>query len=1004
MDVNQTCLHWLFQDQVQLTPDALAVVDGRTSISYLELDYLTDCLAGYLQSRGITFDNPVGIFMETCAEYVIAYIAILKAGGAYMPLDLAYPDVLMRRIFSEAKPKVVISKARHAHRLGAGPNQEILNIDTDQIWKKFKYDRDAASSMTMDNLAFVAYTSGTTGDPKGVLQTHRAAVHSYSFRYSLSSYAPGDRVACNIFFVWELLRPLLKGATCHIIPDDVIYDPRQLMRFVAEHDITEILFTPSLFETTINSADPDRVCSQLSSLKTIWLNGEVVTAKLKNRVLEVLGSEVRLLNTYSISECHDVSDVDLREETDTSTGTCSVGRPRPDVTVKLLDEDMRPVPAGSAGELYIGGPCLARGYLERPDLTAERFVWITGQRFYKTGDLAGLRADGALEIKGRCDDMVKIRGYSIHLGAVEAALLEYADVKGCVVVAEGREGEDKRLVAYVVRNDGADWQLDRRTGISLDIRRMLDTRLAHHMIPSVYVELAEMPIHPVTGKLDRKALPRPPNKHEHGPVTDTSLSEGASAEEQKAVMAALWERILSVESGSITSESDFFDWGGHSLSAVELTLHVENIFGIQLPVKDIYEYRTVSGLINYFAGGREAKASKSPITEDACLDTSIVPVSAKKSLSLDDATSIFLTGATGFVGTFLLDELLRTTDENVLIYCLVRSKTDDVREASDRIANNLKYYDLYDYALAKRVVPIVGDLSERCFGLSREQYDELTKTIDYIFHCASLVNYVYPYSVIKPSTVDGTRETLRFASSSVTKPISYISTNGVFPKKNTTPHAETSDIDLFADDLEEGYCQAKWVAERLVWQAISRGLPVCIYRPGNIGHHSISGKGNPNDFQSMIIDACLKVDCAPMSDDWAFEMTPIDFLVRSIRVFASQPLYLGTVFNVVQKETVPANEVFGFMLDNGHISEIVPIEVWKSRLFGKAANDGDYRLNVLAQALEDIQLYLRNDSQFDCSRFDNALGVHNIKWPPVDIGYVSTVFSSNTTPLASHPQ
>lgn len=997
MEKEQSALHELFRQQAKRTPHAIAVVDGETSVTYDELNDLTDHLAGFLQKQGVTFDNPVGIFMETCADYVIAYIAILKAGGAYMPLDLAYPDALLERIIAEARPKVVVTKSDYADRLDACASVELMSIDTDRVWEECTYDEDAVSSLTLDNLAFVAYTSGTTGDPKGVLQTHRAAVHSYTHRYDMSSYAPGDRVACNIFFVWELLRPLLKGAACYIIPDDVIYDPRQLMQFIAEHQITEILFTPSLLETTINSADPDRIHSQFSSLRVIWLNGEVVTSRLRYRALEVLGSHVRLLNTYSISECHDVSDMDLREEIDPSADICAVGHPRPGIEIELLAADMQPVSAGSAGELYIGGPCLARGYLDKPDLTAERFVWIDGSRYYRTGDLAQTRADGTLEILGRCDDMVKVRGYSIHLGAVETALLEHANVKSCTVVADGQEGEDKRLVAYVVRNDEAGWQIDERTGVGLDIRHKLSAHLPHYMVPSVYVELDEMPINSVTGKLDRKSLPLPPTKIVHD-LIDLNLGDTASIKEQKNAMRIMWERILLLKTGSITDDSDFFDFGGHSLLAVALTIEIESLFGVQLLVKDVYQYRTVSGLVNYMAHGvGDGLTSKELFKEDAYLEPSIVPVTIRKPLSVDDASSIFVTGTTGFLGAFLLDELLRTTDEDVTFYCLVRARNCTSEEAFDRIVNNLKYYSLYDEGLENRIVPVIGDLEEKYFGLPYERYSELAEKIDYIFHCASLVNYVYSYSDIKPSTVDGTREILRFACKSITKPMSYISTNGVFPRENETTYLETSDIDSFADRLEGGYSQAKWVAESMVWQAISRGLPVSIYRPGNIGHHSFTGKANPNDFHAMIIAACEKVNCTPRNVDWMFEMTPVDFLVKAIRLLAGQPSHLGTVFNVYQSTPIAAMGVFDLMLDNQVVSEAVPIDDWKSKLRAMAARDGDYLLGVLEQSIEDIQSYLHSDGNIDCSRFEGAIAKHNINWPSLDIDYFNKALLNDTT-------
>ncbi|MBW2571833.1 MAG: amino acid adenylation domain-containing protein [Deltaproteobacteria bacterium] len=986
MKIEQLCLHQLFQNQAERSPDLVAVVDGDKVLTYAQLDQLSDALAGYCQQQGVTFDSAVGILMETSVEYVIAYIAILKAGGAYMPMDLANPDYLLEKISNEAEPKVIITKSKYANRLNQINTNKTLNIDVEHSWKDCPYDKDAVASLTLDNLAYITYSSGTTGEPKGIMAPHRGAVHSYLHRYETSSYQPGDRIACNIFFVWEILRPLLKGATCYIIPDDIIYDPKSLIAFLAEHKITEILFTPSLLETVVNSIDADLIQSKLAALKVIWLNGEVVTTKLKNRALKRMPAHVRLLNTYSISECHDVADTDLRDVEDLPSGICPVGKPMSGIEIKLLDEKMQPVSSGGVGELYIGGPCLAKGYLKKPDLTAERFVLIEGKRFYRTGDLAAIHPDGKLEIKGRCDYMVKIRGYSIHLGAVETALHEHANVKSCAVIAEGEEGEDKRLVGYVVRHATAEWKIDELTGTSVDLRNKLKPHLPHYMIPGTYVELENIPINPITGKLNRARLPAPPRKYQYD-LEDIFLDENASFEDRESTMRTLWERILSLEEGTIRNNSNFFDFGGHSLLAVELTIIIEEIFKVQLKVKDIYEYPNISKLVYYIYNGIDRGLEHVSIREDAYLDASITPVVVKKPLSLTDAKSILITGTTGFLGAFLLDELLRETKDDVKIFCLVRSKEGDRNDTLNRVVNNLKYYQLPGRELKDRIIAVTGDLTKKFFGLSVARFNELAEEIDLIFHCASLVNYVYSYSVIKPAAVNGTQEILRLACTSATKPIHYISTNGIFAGEDQETYLENSDIDSYADHLTNGYGQAKWVAEKLVWEAVSRGLPVCLYRPGNIGHHSVTGVTNPSDFQSMIVDACAQVNCAPDMNNWAFELTPVDFLVKSIVLFASNPSNFSQVFNIVQNDPMPARVVFDLLLEMKLISEYVSFDEWRSSLYAQAEEADDYILNVLAQSLVDVEMYLNDESIYDCTRFENCLNKHGIQRPLTDSDY-----------------
>jgi len=1002
MKKEQWCLHQLFQNQADRTPEAVAAVDGDRVLTFKELDQTTDKLAGFLQTQGVTFDESVGIFMETCLEYLIAYIAILKAGGAYIPLNLAYPDAMVRKICADAGPKAIVTKYPYRNRFSSDFSVKLLFMDVDTSWKAINYDREAVSSESLDHLAFIAYTSGTTGEPKGVLVPHRAVVHSYTSRYKRSSYRPGDRVACNIFFIWEVMRPLLKGATCYVIPDDIIYDPISLLDYLALHKITEILFTPSLLETVINSVDPEKLRSKFASLNVIWLNGEVVTVNLKNKVLKHLPDHTRLLNTYSICECHDVSDADLRDAKDLPSGFCTVGHTIQGVELRLLDALMHPVSPGTAGELYVGGPCLARGYLNKPGLTALRFITIDGKRFYNTGDLALIHPDGNLEIKGRCDFMVKIRGYSIHLGAVETALLDHANVKSCAVIVEGEEGEDKRLVAYVVRDEAADWKADERTGTSVGIRNKLKPHLAHFMIPGAYVELDTIPINPVTGKLNRKLLPPPPPRHEVE-IQDITLGTDAPLGEQKEVMRTLWERLLFLDKGTMRTDASFFDYGGHSLLAAELTIFIEQIFGVQLMAKDIYEYPTIKKLIHYMNSEMSDDSPWISIIEDVYLDPSIKAVSLAKPLSVKEASSIFITGTTGFLGAFLLDEVLRSTKEHVSVYCLVRQKNGDREDALNRIINNLKYYKVYDSDSKRRIIPVPGDLTSKYFGLSRERFNEMAGKIDFIFHCASLVNYIYSYAVIKPATVNGTHEILRLASTSATKPVHYISTSGIFPGGGETIYKEDSEIDPFADHLKTGYEQAKWVAEKLIWEAISRKIPVCVYRPGNIGHHSDTGAANPNDFQTMILDACMKVNCAPDKDRWFFEITPVDFFAKAIVRFAETTSHYGQVFNVVQNDPFPVRIVFNHMLEEGLIHDTVSIDAWKARLISNAEDEDDYVLRVLAQSLTDLERYLIDSNRYDCSGFEKALSAHDLKRPTIDADYFMKLFTIKNRPKPSDP-
>src|ERR687889_579622 len=582
-DPADLCLHELFEEQVRRTPELPALEGANISLTYSELDRLADRLAAYLRSLGIGPDDPVGVYMERRAEYFVACLAAMKAGGAYLILELAYPPPMLADVVADASPRVVLTQERYAERLPEGTETFFL----DEGWSEgleVVPAEDSRSKVGQDNLAFVSYSSGTTGKPKGIANPHRAPVRSYLWRFGISDYAPGDRVGCNVFFIWEMMRPLLRGATTVVIPDDVIYDPGALIRFLEEYEVTETLITPSLLEAVLNSSGPE-VGERLSKLKTLWLNGEVVTRTLAQRAMEVL-PDARLLNVYSCSETHEVAAGDLRELVENPESTyCAVGVPMDPDHLYLLDADGERVPEDEAGELFVGGDCLARGYVELPEKTEESFPEDpfssrSGARMYRSGDRARLLSDGSLEILGRVDFMVKIRGYSVELGAVEAAVEDGLAVKSCVVISEGEEGEDKRLVAYIVPDPedderSSDWNLDPKTGRSREIRGVLQASLPHYAVPSVFVELESLPIQETSGKVDRSELPSPPPRPARLRRDDADdfarLPESAPRSEKEALLARAWEDVLRLEEGEVRPEDDFFDLGGDSLAAAQLS-------------------------------------------------------------------------------------------------------------------------------------------------------------------------------------------------------------------------------------------------------------------------------------------------------------------------------------------------------------------------------------------------------------------------------------------------
>jgi amino acid adenylation domain-containing protein/thioester reductase-like protein len=989
------CLHELFEGQARRSPSAPAIEDTRTRLTYEELDRRADLLASYLRVAGVRSGEVVGVYMERRAEYVIACLAALKAGGAYLILELAYPPPLLRDVIADAGPRVVLTQERYAGNLP----EETPHLCMDEGWEEKVEDSGSEGAVRVDqeNLAFVSYSSGTTGKPKGIANSHRAAVQSYLWRFGLSDYGPGDRVGCNVFFIWEMLRPLLRGATTVIIPDDVIYDPAALIRFMEEYAISETLITPSLLETVLDASGPD-LRERLSDLRILWLNGEVVTRTLARRALNLL-PETRVLNVYSCSETHEVAAGDLRELSESPHSTyCPVGRPMDPDRLYILDEEMSKVPEGEAGELFVGGDCLARGYVNLPEKTEESFPVDpfsseNGARMYRTGDKARILPDGNLEILGRTDFMVKIRGYSVELGAVEAAIEDNLAVRACVVVADGEEGADKRLVAYLVpasedeRGERyAGWNLDPKTGRSSEIRRRLQDSLPHYAIPATFVEVEALPLHDVSGKVDRQRLPEPPARVTKTPEPARpvrKLSVDAPRSEKEDLLARAWEDVLRLERSEVRRDDNFFDLGGHSLAAAQLSGRVEDAFGVHVSMGAFLEDPTVGGLCDRIESlqrdGQGERPSRPDLRAEAVLDPEIVPEGASDVASLRDARGIFLTGATGFLGAFLLDALLRRTDAE--IHCLVRPQEDS--DPMTPIRDNLRRYGMSrsEEDLARRVVPVAGDLREPRFGTTEEAFGELAREVDVVIHAGAVVNLVYPYEALAPANVGGTREVLRLACLHTTKPVHYVSTNGIFPPGEHV-WREDAGLDALADAREDGYGQSKWVAEKLVWEAAGRGLPVCVYRPGNISGHSLTGASNRRDFLGALIAESLRIGSAPEIEGWRIEMTPVDFVAGTVCHLAAEPDASGRVFHLANPDPVPASEVFVWLEDMGYAIERLPYPEWL-----KAQREASQRDNVVGGVLGGAtseELEIRDDNTYDDCNTRRALEGSCLERPAID--------------------
>ncbi|KAF1344428.1 nonribosomal peptide synthetase 10 [Delphinella strobiligena] len=962
----------LFSKQVEATPDALALEDDATSYTYAELDHKVNDLSQRLRQYGVSRDSLVGVLLPRSADYVIACLAALRAGGAFLVLELAYPPDLLADVIEDAKPVVVVTYRAEVGKIKAGIQLISLDEETTPANGHSAEPSPLPADNDLERLAFVAYSSGTTGHPKGIANPHRAAVLSYDLRFGLSDLQPGDRVACNVFFVWEILRPLLRGATVVAVPDETSYDPVALTDMLSSKRITETLMTPTLLAAVL--ARHSNLGSRLPDLRTLWLNGEVVTVDLARRAIKALPN-VRLLNCYSACETHEIACGDITKMLDTLDSDalyCPVGPPMEPKHIYVLDESGQKVDTGVSGELFVGGSLLARGYLNLPETTAKAFTpdpfdSSLAARMYKTGDLARLLPSGLLEITGRVGAMIKLRGYSVVPAKVESAISTHLAVSHCAVVAHG-EGLERQLVAYIVRDKDAPKdrlavEID-ESGYSPAARRALSAYLAQYMIPALWVEVDKLPTHEVSGKVDLKSLPPPP--------TAQPVANGKKIDQDPITIDAVaetWAAALNTSRSIITPHHSFFDLGGHSLSLADLALRLSRNFGLRIPVARLADPPTLNGHLQTIRDIRDGQTAAvqadlpAVLRADSILDEDIQPTNTTM-CALNQADTVLLTGATGFLGAFLLNDLLDSTSAKII--CLVRfsdPKEDEYPAAVARIRKNLLDLGLWSDSVMERIEVLPGNLSRKRFGLSPDAFEKLASRVQVIIHAAATVNLVYPYASMRGSNIGGTREILRLACHGGAT-LQYVSTNGVLPpSQKGWPEHSMLDLESVPEKLLDGYGQTKWVAEKLVLEAGRRGLPVRVIRAGTISGHSATGASNAWDLLNALLVESIHLGYAPDVEGWRAEMTPVDFVSKAMIHLSNETNSRQAVFHVGDPDPVDTRKVFDDLKELGYPTERLPwddwVALWTKERGSVKGGDGAFTVDILRSGMPSIE-FLRD--------------------------------------------
>jgi len=579
-DQSDALIHELFEAQAVRTPEQIALTFDGQSLTYRELNHRANQLAHHLQKKGIGPESIVGLCLERSLEMVIALLGVLKSGGAYLPLDPKAPLDRQRFVLEETNSRILLTQARFESRLAVEGLEVILLDEADLSGESAE---NPVNNATADSLAYVIYTSGSTGKPKGVLVPHRGVTNRLLWGQEHDPLTGADSVLQKTPYtfdvsVWEFFWPLSAGARLVLAKPEGHQDPSYLVELITQEGITTAHFVPSMLALFLEEKGLERI----QCLRRVICSGEALSYELQERFFSRIGASLH--NFYGPTETSiEVTYWDCQPES--ARRTVPIGHPIAGVEAYVLDSHLRPVPIGVAGELYLGGVCVTRGYLKRPELTEAVFVphpFRAGERVYKTGDLVRVLTDGAIEYLGRLDHQVKIRGFRIELGEIETALLADSAIREAVVLAREDVPGDKRLVAYLVA--AGTEEVPNVT----ELRTRLKESLPEYMVPSVFFFLDEMPL-TSSGKADRKALPVPDALR---PELAAEYVEPRN--ELEAQVVDLWTELLDVERVGVFD--NFFDLGGHSLKATQLTAAITDRFGVELPLIKLFEEPTVAGL------------------------------------------------------------------------------------------------------------------------------------------------------------------------------------------------------------------------------------------------------------------------------------------------------------------------------------------------------------------------------------------------------------------------
>ncbi|WP_368293312.1 amino acid adenylation domain-containing protein [Dehalobacter sp. TBBPA1] len=954
----------LFEEQAEKTPAKTALIFEESSISYYELNQRANRLAKVLRDKGVGPNKFVGIFVPRSLEMMIAILAVLKAGGAYLPIDPDYPSQRIDYMLEDSHTAILLTCQKLMKEIHF--NGEIIDVFSNN--EQLTGLANLQKVNTPQDIAYLIYTSGSTGKPKGVMVQHSAVVNLISGITAKIDFSP-EKVMLSVttisfdIFVLESLLPLSKGLTVVVANEKQQIIPKELNDVILKNNVKMFQVTPSRIQLLLNS---ELELASLMNLSEIMIGGEVFTPTLLNNLKSVC--RAKIYNMYGPTETTVWSTVaDL-----TAEGRPHIGKPIANTKIYILDRYLNLLPIGIPGDLYIGGMGVSKGYFEKEGLTVERFIenpFDEGGTIYKTGDLARWYPEGDIEFLGRTDYQIKIRGYRIELGEIEDRLLKHPHIREAVAVVKENSNNSKVICAYIV----ADTDIG-----STEVKAYLAQYLPDYMVPGHIIPVDFIPKTP-NNKIDRNALPEYEEKAVK-PVPPRNPTERK--------IAKVWCSLLSRKSVGI--DDNFFDLGGDSLTIVQLQVLLMKK-GIDIGIQELYEYQTIRQISDGMESAKNTidsmKIKDDPV-KDIALDYDIKPC-------LKKAQHVLLTGATGFLGIHLLEQLLKQKDCN--IYCLLRGKT--ICEAEDKLRKQLDFYfnGKYSQELDERIIIIPGDVTQVQLGLDSNIYQYLLDKIDLVIHSAAIVKHYGLYEDYLDVNIKGTERVADFCLqgdirlnyvSSITVSGNYL-TNNIHEEK-----VDFTESDLYIGQDYSGnvYVKSKFESERFIYQNVKNGLKADVYRIG-----VLTGRYNDGQFQKNIqengfyerIKAIIELGFVP--EIWAdeqLEFTPVDCCSEAIAKLIN--LSAGTrIFHLFNHKTVSLAKVVEILNSLGTDIEVVPNDIFVQIV---EKNMKDHNISPAVNELLKGRFSAYSQTVNVKSELtQKVLNNENFAWPEISKEYISQI-------------